>query len=191
MALLDRVELWLTQFLDYLPKSDRPAVGAGYVMAAAATIAAVVFGIAMGLLTGVGTAVLFFSVGDLTNPFAVVAIGVAAGLSWLSAAGMSLAVVVPGGFVGGVVIWRIVPESLRLGGFVGGLLATLVGYVFSWGLLLLPAGIYTITVDPSVSAAAGSMLEFALLLGFISLYTVWATIPAGLLAGYLYERSLH
>ena len=119
------------------------------------------------------------------------AIGVAAGLSWLSASGMSLAVVVPGGFVGGVTVWRIVPESLRLGGFVGGLLATLVGYLFSWILLLLPAGVYNIAVDPSVGTVAGSMLEFVLLLGFISSYTVWATVPTGLLAGYLYERSLH
>jgi hypothetical protein len=190
MALLTQVELWLTQFLDHLPKSDHPAIGAGYVMAAAATIAAVVFGVVTGLLTGVAVAVLFFSVGDLTNPFAVVAIGVAAGLSWLSAAGMSLAVVVPGGFVGGVTVWRIVPESLRLGGFVGGLLATLVGYLFSWGLLLLPAGVYRIAVDPSVGTVTGPLLEFVLLLGFSSAYTVWATVPAGLLSGYLYERSL-
>ena len=190
MALLDRVELWLTQFLDYLPKSDRPAIGAGYAMATAATIAAVVFGVVTGLLTGVAVAVLFFTVGNVTNPFAVVAIGVAAGLSWLSAAGMSFAVVVPAGFVGGVVVWRIVPESLRFGGFVGGLLATLVGYLFSWVLLLLPAGVYSIAVDPSVGTVTGSMLEFVLLLGFSSAYTVWATVPAGLLSGYLYERLL-
>ena len=191
MALLTQVELWLTQFFDSLPKSDHPAIGAGYAMAAAATIAAVVFGVVTGLLTGVGVAVLFFSVGDFTNPVVIVAIGVAAGLSWLSAAGMSLAVVVPGGFVGGVVVWRIVPESLRLGGFIGGLLATLVGYLFSWILLLLPAGVYSIAVDPSVGTVAGSMLEFVLLLGFISAYTLWATVPAGLLGGHLYERSLH
>jgi len=190
MALLTQVELRLTQILDHLPKGDHPAIGAGYVMAAAATIAAVGFGIITGLLTGVAVAVLFFTVGNITNPFAVVAIGVAAGLSWLSAAGMSLAVVVPGGFVGGVVVWRIVPESLRLGGFIGGLLATLVGYLFSWALLLLPASVYSIAVDPSVGTVAGSMLEFVLLLGFSSAYTVWATVPAGLLSGYLYERLL-
>ena len=34
-------------------------------------------------------------------------------------------------------------------------------------------------------------MEIALLLGFISLYTSWATLPAGVLTGYLYERSLN
>lgn len=163
MALLVQVELWLTQFLDCLLKSDHPAIGAGYVMAAAATIAAVGFGAITGLLTGVAVAVLFFGVSDITNPVIIVGIGVAAGLSWLSAAGMSLAVVVPAGFVGGIVVWRIVPESIRLGGFIGGLLATLVGYLFSWVLLLLPAGVYSVTVDPSVGTVTGSLLEFVLL----------------------------
>jgi hypothetical protein len=183
--------MWLTQYLDSLPKSDRPDIGAGYAMAAAATVAAVVFGIVQGLLSGVGAAAIVISGGGVTNPLVVGVFAVAAVASWLTAAGGSLAVVIPGGLVGGVVVWRFVPESLRVGGLVGGLLSTLVGYVVSCALLL-PVGVaYSIIVDPSVAQAADLVLEITLLLGFISLYTSWATVPVGVLTGYLYERSLN
>jgi hypothetical protein len=196
MALLNRLETRLTPYFDRLPKRERPDIGAGYAMAVAAAVAAVVFGIVSALISAVGTAALFFSVGDYTNPLVVAGIGLAAGLSWLPLAGLSLVLVVPGGFVGGFAVWRFVPESLRVGGLVGGLLSTLVGYAFSWGLLLPFAAGYGIIVEripagPSLATAAGSVLEFGLLLGFISVSTSWAAVPAGVLTGYLYERSLH
>ena len=191
MALRSRIETWLTLCLDSLPKSDRPDVGAGYAMAAAAAVAAVVFGTVVGIISGVGVGALFFTVGAQTNPLVVGGVAVAAAVSWLTAAGTSLGIVVPGGFVGGVVVWRFVPASLRLRGFVGGLLSTLVGYAVCWALLL-PLGVfYTLAVDPSVATATSSALELGLLLGFVSVCTSWATLPAGVLTGYLYERSLH
>ena len=191
MALRSRIGTWLALILDPLPKSDRPDIGAGYAMAAAAAVAAVVFGTVVGIISGVGVGALFFSVGEYTNPLVVGGVAVAAAVSWLTAAGTSLGIVVPGGFVGGVVVWRFVPESLRLRGFVGGLLSTLVGYAVCWALLL-PLGVcFTLAVDPSVATATSSALELGLLLGFVSVCTSWATLPAGLLTGYLYERSLH
>ena len=190
MALLTQVERWHTPFLEHLPKSDRPDVGAGYAMAAAATVAAVGFGIVTGLLSGVGVAVLFFSVGDITNPFASVAIGMAAGLSWLSLSGLSLAVVIPGGFVGGAVVWRVVPESFRLGGLLGGLLSTLVGYAVSCALVFALGVFASVVADPSATSVAGSVISVGLFLGFLVLYTSWATLPVGILAGYGYERSM-
>jgi len=188
---LRRFETWLTRYLDSLPKGDRPAVGAGYAMTAAATVAAAVFGIVQGIFSGVGVAAIFVSVGDFTNPLVIGGIAVAAAASWLMAAGVSLVVVVPSGFVGGITVWRFVPESLRLGGFVGGLLSTLVGYAVSCAILLPPAVVYTIAVGPSVTTTAESVVELTLLLGFIVLYTSWATVPVGVVTGYLYERSLH
>ena len=191
MALRSRIETWLTQCLDSLPKSDRPDIGAGYTMAAAAVVAAVVFGTIQGIISGLGTAALFVGVGEQTNPLVTGGVAVMAVVSWLMAAGVSLAVVVPSGFVGGVVVWRFVPQSVRVGGLVGGLLSTLVGYAVCWALLL-PLGSFSgIIVDPSMATAAGSVLEFGLLLGFVSMYTSWATLPIGVLTGYLYERSLN
>lgn len=191
MALRSRIETWLTLYLDLLPMGDRPAIGAGYAMAAATAVAAIGFGIVLGVLSGIGAAALFVGVGEYPNPLVGGGVAVMAVISWLTAAGTSLGIVVPGGFVGGVVVWRFVPASLRLGGFVGGLLSTLVGYAVCWALLL-PFGVFvTLAVDPAVTTAAGSALELGLLLGFISVYTSWATLPAGLLTGYLYERSLN
>jgi|GEM_PF-1059094 hypothetical protein len=190
MALLDRFDRWLTQYLDSLPKSDRPDIGAGYTMAAAAAVAAIIFGIGQGILSGVGAGALFFGVGTDINPLVIGGVAVMAAVSWLTAAGASLAVVIPGGFVGGVVVWRFVPESLRLGGFIGGLLSTLVGYVVSCAILLPLGVVFSIAVDPSMATATDSMVTFVLLLGFIAVYTSWATVPVGVLTGYLFERSL-
>jgi hypothetical protein len=97
----------------------------------------------------------------------------------------------PGGFVGGVVAWRFVPKPVRIGGLVGGMLSTLVGYAVCWARLLLLGAFYGVIVDPSVVTATDSVLELALLLGFISLYISWATVPVGILTGYLYERTLN
>ena len=152
-------------------------------MAAAAAVAAVVFGTVVGIISGVGVGALFFTVGAQTNPLVVGGVAVAAAVSWLTAAGTSLGIVVPGGFVDGVVVWRFVPESFRLGGLVGGLLSTLVGYAVCWALLLRLGAFYTIAVDPSVATVTGSALERRLLLGFISVYTSWAAVPVGLLMG--------
>ena len=103
---------------------------------------------------------------------------------------LSRGLVIPGGFVGGVVVWRFVPQSVRAGGLVGGLLSTLVGSTVCCALLL-PLGVgLSVIVDPSLATATGSVVEIALLLGFISLYTSWAAVPVGVLTGYLYERSL-
>jgi len=160
-------------------------------MAAAAVVAAVVFGTVVGIISGVSAGALFFSVGEQTNPLVIGGVAVMAVVSWLTAAGASLAVVIPGGFVGGVVVWRFVPQSVRAGGLVGGLLSTLVGYAVCWALLLPLGSFSSIIVDPSIATAAGSVLEVALLLGFISMYTSWATLPVGVLTGSLYERSLN
>ena len=131
------------------------------------------------------------SVGPPTQLLVLGVYAVFAAVSWLLAAGVSLIIVVPSGFVGGVVVWRFVPEPLRVGGFVGGLLSVLVGYAVSC-TLLLPVGVLFGIIDgivgPSSVSAAESILEFTLLLGGISLYTNWATVPVGVLAGYLYER---
>ena len=93
-------------------------------------------------------------------------------------------------FVGGVVVWRFVPQSIRLGGLVGGLLSTLVGYAVCCAMLLPLGVVSSIIVDPSVATAADSTMTLGLLLGCIVLYTSWATVPVGVLTGYLYERSL-
>jgi hypothetical protein len=50
--------------------------------------------------------------------------------------------------------------------------------------------VFSIAVDPSMATATDSMVTFVLLLGFIAVYTSWATVPVGVLTGYLFERSL-
>jgi len=163
----------------FLPRGDRSDIGAGYAMAAAAVAAAVVFGTVVGIISAVGAGALFFSVGEQTNLLVIGGVAVMAAVSWLTAAGVSLAVVIPGGFVGGVVVWRFVPQSVRAGGLVGGLLSTLVGSTVCCALLL-PLGVgLSVIVDPSLATATGSVVEIALLLGFISLYTSWAAVPVG------------
>jgi hypothetical protein len=132
MALLGRIETRLTQSLDGLPKSDRGDIGAGYAMAGAAAVAATVFGAVQGLITPMGMGVFFILTwGVSTHLLALDWFAVAAAVGWLLAVGMSIFLVFPSGFIGGVVVWRFVPESPRLGGLVGGLLSTLVGYVVS------------------------------------------------------------
>jgi len=190
MALRSPIETWLTLFLDSLPRGDRSDLRAGYAMAIAAVVAAVVFGIVVGIISGVGVGTLFFNVGEQTNPLVIGGVAVMAVVSSLTAAGASLAVVIPGGFVGGVVVWRFVPKSLRFGGLLGGLLSTLVGYVVSCALVF-PLGIaYSIIIDPSVATVTDSVVTLAPLLGFIGLFTSWASVPVGILTGYFFERSL-
>ena len=59
MALRSRIETWLTLSLEVLPRGDRSDIGAGYAMAAAAVVAAVVFGTVVGIFSGVcGSVVL-------------------------------------------------------------------------------------------------------------------------------------
>ncbi len=180
MVTLSRSVLVPCRHIDRLPRGGDRAVGAGYAMAVAATAATLGCYALYTLLTLVVTGLL----GGAT----VAALpGVAGGMA--RTAGVTLLLVVPSAFLAGVLVWRHVPE--RFLGAVGGLLATVGTYLIAAVVVGLGLAAYAVLAAPP--GYFGSPLEavfiYLFMLLFAVLYTVWAAAPAGVAAGWLYERS--
>lgn len=134
------------------------------------------------LLAAVGLVGIVVSIGDVSLlPFlAFAAIGLVQGIIGITV------VVAPLAFVVGVAVWRVVPESQRFGGAIGGLLTTVLVY-------LVPGVVGVGVAVVAALATGGPLLESlgsgAAVLAVAFLATAWAALPLGVLSGTLYERS--
>jgi hypothetical protein len=166
------------QNLDRLPRGDDRTIGAGYAMGMAAAGAAALYFV----VQFVGTLLLSTVVGSgLSGLF----LGVAA-IGLLSGAVTVAGVVAPVAFVAGVVAWRSVPPSVPFVGAVSGLLATMLVYVGPALIGICGAAVLTVLTGGVIAEAVVGVAAFA---GFAFVATCWITLPLGILAGTLYERS--
>ena len=177
----------LRRALDRLPGGHRRDVGAGYTMAGAALVAAVVAGAGVTVYSGVMAAVLVGSVA----PGAPLTPGRAASgvvVSLLTVTLLAVVVVVPAASLAGAAVWRVV-RSMPLAGLLGGLLTTLGTYVV--GGVLAGGAVVAVSVVDSPAAVPGPTSVGALLVvfGVVVLYTCWVALPVGAVTGVLYERS--
>jgi len=179
MVPLSRIALSPFKHLNRLPRGGDRDIGAGYVMAITAVGVTVLYYLIVAvtyLLLGMGSgsgftgAILRFPV-----------VGLASGVVTLSA------VVAPVLFVTGIAAWRVVPPSQRYGGAIGGLLAMGFAYLVAGGLGVVLAPVYAVTTG---SPVVGSIIGSAGIVFGAFLVTSWMAIPAGVLTGTLYERSL-
>jgi hypothetical protein len=154
-----------------LPGASRPAVGAGYAVATAALAAAVAFI----LVTGIRTLLVF---GSLT---------ITGGLWYFGL--LAVPLVVPAAFVGGVVAWRLLPESMSYRGPLAGLLATVLTYVVAT-LLTVATLLVIFLIDSGPEPVRGSVVVGLLYGGFGFVYTFWLTLPIGAVSGWIHERAV-
>ena len=166
------------QHLDRLPRGDDRNIGAGYAMAMAAAGAAVLYFV----VQTIGILLLSVSIGGASSGvfFGFAAVGL------LTGAGTVVGVVAPLAFVAGIVAWRSVPPSLPFVGAVRGLVATILVYVGPAVVGVCGAAILAVLTGGGVVEAVVSIVG---VVGFAFVFTCWITLPLGILAGTLYERS--
>ncbi|MFC5366208.1 hypothetical protein [Salinirubrum litoreum] len=104
----------------------------------------------------------------------------------LSGAGTVAGVVAPLGFVAGVVAWRSVPPSVPFIGAVNGFLATMLVYVGPAVVGTCGAVVLAVLTGDAITEAVVGVAAFTSV-AFVA--TCWITLPLGILAGTLYERS--
>ncbi|PSP85741.1 hypothetical protein BRC83_02595 [Halobacteriales archaeon QS_1_68_17] len=104
---------------------------------------------------------------------------------------VSLPLVVPGAFCAGVLVWRVLPESIDYSGVLRGLGATVLGYLLAASATVVLLLGYDVLVDPSTLApsAGDTALTLLPLVPFVFLYLSWAILPVGAAVGGLYERG--
>jgi hypothetical protein len=176
MVLVPRLAVSLFKHLDRLPRGGDRDIGAGYVMAITAV------GVTTLYYLVVGVGILLIGVGSGGAPFVTNAV-----VGLLSGAISLSAVVAPLLFITGIAAWRLVPPSQRYGGAIGGLLAMALAY--------LVAGIIVVGLAPVYTVATGGPL-LDTVIGGIGIIVVaflassWISLPASVITGTLYERSL-
>lgn len=170
---------WFGTLIDRFPYGQRPAVGAGYAM----TVAAVAGGVLAGGMLAVWDALT----AALPGAGSFVATFTQDSGTVLVAAVMTLFVAAPSAFALGIVVWWLLPASQSYRGVLGGFLTTVGTYVVTCGVFALLL-LLSEPSDPLLTAAS-----FVALLGILFLFlfggTCVATVPVGVFAGYLYERS--
>lgn len=163
-----------------LPKSENPAIGAGYAMATAALSAAALFvfvggGFALvtgGLGRGQSIGGFFAYFGLLATPF-----------------------VVPAAFLAGALVWRTLPEGTPYYGPVAGSVAIALTYVVATGLVaagIIAAMIVRVLVVSGATFDITDIIEVGGIWTFGALsfiFTCWLTLPVGALNGYIHERA--
>lgn len=164
--------------LDRLPRGDDRSIGAGYAMAMAAAGAAVLYFLVQAVLI----LLLSLSIGNATPGLFL---GFAA-VAFLSGAVTVAGVVAPVAFVAGITAWRLTPPSVPFTGAVSGLLATMLVYVGPAVIGVCGAAILAVVTGGAIARAVVGVAAFA---GFAFVGTCWITLPLGILAGTLYERS--
>jgi hypothetical protein len=145
-------------------------------------------------MAAAGAAVLYFVVQTIGILLLSVSIGGAssgvffgfAAVGLLTGAGTVVGVVAPLAFVAGIVAWRSVPPSLPFVGAVRGLVATILVYVGPAVVGVCGAAILAVLTGGGVVEAVVSIVG---VVGFAFVFTCWITLPLGILAGTLYERS--
>jgi hypothetical protein len=165
------------QHLDRLPRGDDRDIGAGYAMAIAAAGAAVLYFV----VQTIGILLILVSIGDASELF----LGFGA-IGLLTGAGTVAGVVAPLAFIAGIVAWRSIPPSVPFGGAVRGLVATILVYVGPAVVGVCGAAILAVLTGGGIAEAVVSTVGVA---GFAFVFTCWITLPLGILAGTLYERS--
>jgi hypothetical protein len=166
------------RYLRRLPRGDDRTVGAGYAMALAATVATTLYV----LVQGFGTLLLPIPLGGGSPvPFPGVAL-----LAFLVGAVSVAGVVAPVAFLAGLVVWRLLPASVPFSGALGGLAATTLVYLTVGVGSVCGAAVYTVLTG---GAVATTVVSAVLIVGFAFVFTCWLTLPVGVLAGALYERS--
>lgn len=165
------------------------AVDAGYTMARAALVAALVFV----AVTVALSAAQYALAGDDAS---FVGVGSYAALGLVA-----IVFVVPSAFVAGAVTWRwLVPEgSSRLRGALGGLVTVVETYLLSaLPLSVLFAGLSLVDalrfdggqlpLTELFTAVSDSLLAGMFFVVFAFLFSFWAAIPVGALAGWRLQR---
>lgn len=182
MALPTRSALAPCQHLDRLPWGDQREVGAGYAMAMAATAAVLLYSAFVAVQTTVlAVGVLGGSSGAFLQnlPFA-----------FLSLAVTLTAFLAPLAFLAGVVAWRVTPSSRDKAGAIGGSLATVLTYLLATvGFSLLADGGLVSAESVASSSLVESVLAVFVIAGFTFAFTAPISLPLGIVAGELYERS--
>ena len=165
------------QHLHRLPWGDDRDVGAGYAMAIAAAGAAVLYFV----VQTIGILLVLVSIGDPSGSF----LGFGA-IGLLTGAGTVAGVVAPLAFVAGIVAWCSIPPSVPFVGAVSGLVATMLVYVGPGVVGVSGAATLAVLTGGGVAEAVVSVVG---VVGFAFVFTCWITLPLGILAGTLYERS--
>lgn len=171
--------------LTQLPRGGDRDVGAGYVMAMTAVGVTTLYYLFVGvgiLLIGVGLGggSFFANVGGLLQ-VALWGGGLLSGAISLSA------VVAPLLFFTGIAAWRVVPPSQRYGGAIGGLLAMALAYLVAGALVVGLTPVYAVaTGSPLVDTVIGGI--GIIVVAFLA--SSWIALPASILTGTLYERSI-
>jgi hypothetical protein len=144
-------------------------------------------------IAAAGATVLYFVVQTIGILLILVSIGDASGLflgfgaiGLLTGAGTVASVVVPLAFVTGIVAWRLIPPSVPFVGAVRGLFATMLVYVGPGVVGVCGAAILAVLTGEGVAEGVVSIVG---VVGFAFVFTCWITLPLGILAGTLYERS--
>ena len=176
MVTVSRLAVSPFKHLNRLPGGGDRDIGAGYVMAITAVGVTTLYYLFVGvgvLLIGVG----FGGESFFTNA----AVGLLAGALSLSV------VVAPLLFVTGIAAWRLVPPSQRYGGAIGGLLAMALAYLVTGTIVVGLAPVYTVaTGRPLLGTVIGGV--GVIVVAFLA--SSWIALPAGVITGTLYERSL-
>jgi hypothetical protein len=144
-------------------------------------------------IAAAGAAVLYFVVQTIGILLILVSIGDASGsflgfgaVGLLTGAGTVAGVVAPLAFAAGIVAWRSIPPSVPFVGAVRGLSATMLVYVGPAVVGVCGAAILAVLTGGGVAAGVVSIVG---VVGFAFVFTCWITLPLGILAGTLYERS--
>ena len=166
------------QNLDRLPRGEDRNIGAGYAMAMAGAGAAGLYF----LVQAAVTLLLPFSIGNATPSLFL---GFAA-VAFLSGAVSVAVVITPVAFVAGITAWRLTPTAVPYTGAVSGLLATLLVYV---GPAVIGIGGAIVLAVLTGGVVAEAVVGVAAFVGFAFVATCWITLPLGIVAGTLYERS--
>jgi uncharacterized membrane protein YqaE (UPF0057 family) len=162
-----------------LPYAHRRAVGAGYAMATVAALTTTA-SVLVTQLVGISTIVSSWYAGyDGT----------------LSEQVVGMVATVPGGFLAGVVVWRV-PRLREWGGVPAGLAAMVLMYPASALLdIVVVLPLQQLVVESTVSLSA-YLLQliwapiWAVFLGYGAFTTTfWLTLPLGALGGYLHESA--
>jgi hypothetical protein len=132
----------------------------------------------------------------LTTLLAVSVLGGSSGLflqnvpGFFSFAVSSTVILAPLAFVASVVTWRLIPRSRQYAGAISGSLATILTYpLAAVTFFLLANGGGIAAADVTGGSIVESVVGVVGFAGFAFLSTCWLTLPLGVLAGTLYERS--
>ena len=176
---IDRFASGFGRLIAWFPRGTERVWGAGYAMATGAVLSAFLFSLLL-MLPLVG----FVPLGAPTSLTDAV-------VDYLIYATGSLPVTLPSAFLAGVLVWRILPESVGHRGILGGLASATVGFLISAVVSVILFIGYGVVVDTTLLAPSigRTVVSLVLLIPFVFLFLSWAILPVGAIVGGLYERT--